>query len=379
MKTKNKSLFIMALLFACVMLCFGLVPALTPALSPDAAIPFPGLSASLPLLFIGGGIKRMGGMSGSHLFGEKIFEWSKIMDIPMAERKEAIVGAASHFMKKVQARSLKFVGPDTNLMGVAPIAFVMSDTIKTPDRGYELIFPEYDMRASQNDHFDMMDVSGGVTFYQQLPGEEAKLSKLPSAAKTSVSMLRFTGGYAILDDWIRFNKWYLIDELTSSTIKKWFTMKAVIFYGLMVALSSGINESFATDDATTINNACAKILEDLEAAGYDVDENSEFVVTCNPKLKQRVYKALAASFLAPNTNVNQVLNNINTVVTTTKIANTSYYVSLPAGKNKRGEWDDLNLRPPQRNELVLGASHVWTGAFNGIIGEAKQHRRCALS
>jgi hypothetical protein len=46
---------------------------------------------------------------------------------------------------------------------------------------------------------------------------------------------------------------------------------------------------------------------------------------------------------------------------------------------QRGEWEDLNTREPQRNELKLGADHVWTGAYNGVIGETKQFRRCALT
>ncbi|MBC8413148.1 MAG: hypothetical protein ISR96_02335 [Nitrospira sp.] len=45
----------------------------------------------------------------------------------------------------------------------------------------------------------------------------------------------------------------------------------------------------------------------------------------------------------------------------------------------RGEWEDLNTRPPQRNELKFGADHVWTGSYNAIIAEKKQHKKCLLS
>jgi len=57
------------------------------------------------------------------------------------------------------------------------------------------------------------------------------------------------------------------------------------------------------------------------------------------------------------------------MVTTTKVAATSYYVCLPGQKAQRGEWEDLTTREPQRNELKLGADHVWTGAYNGVIAE----------
>lgn len=316
------------------------------------------------------------------LFGTKVFDWQKIHGIPERDRRDAIIGAAQAYINKINTTPVggeKVVGPDSNLMSAIPVVLVMSDTLKSPDRGYELLFSEVDMRASQNDSFDVLDVTGGVTFYQKLPGQEVKLSEIPISAKTAVGMLRFVGGFNVLDDWIRFNKHYLIDQLFADTVLRWWGNKATIFYGLLTVLGAGINESFATDDVTTINNACAQILSDLQAAGYAVDENSQFVITCNPKLRARIFKAITSTFLLPNTNNNQIVFNISTVISTTKIANTSYYVSLPGGKNQRGEWEDLNLRPPQRDELQLGAAHVWTGGYNGIIGEAKQHKRCALA
>lgn len=327
------------------------------------------------------------------LYGTKIIDWGKktpdgrsIRDFPIETQKTMILKAVSAFMQKTKNTPVdknviggKLAGTDSNLSGVTPVVLVMSDTIKSPDRGYEILFKEVDMRASTSKSFDMLDVSGGVTFYQHDEGQEAKLSAIPTSSKTPVSLVRFTGGYNILDDWLRYNEYYKIDELTEDTMRKWWDKKATIFYGLMVALSAGINQTFATDDITTINNACSTILTDLAAAGHAVDENSQFVITCNPLLRGRIFKAINASFTNPNANNSKIVYNIQTVISTTKIANTSYYVSLPGGKNKRGEWEDLNLRPAQRNELVLGAAHVWTGAYNGIIGEAAQHRRLALS
>ncbi len=317
------------------------------------------------------------------LFGKKIIDWSKIGDVAPDERKAKILGAVSHFMKSVADmpyQNVKFAGADPNLTSSdAPIIARFSDTVDAPDRGYEMLFDEVDLRSSTSKSFDILDVSGGVTFYQQLSGEEAILSKLPSAAKAAVSMLRLTGGFPILDDWLRFNEYYKIDELTADTVKRWYDKKATLFYGLLTALSSAINQAFDTDDVTTINNACAAIIVALDDAGYSVDGTNKFYITCHPNLKMRLMKALAASFINPNANNNEIVWPIAGMITTTKIANTSYYVSLPGLKNKRGEWEDLNAREPQRNELKLGADHVWTGAYNGAIGEAKQHKRCALS
>jgi hypothetical protein len=317
------------------------------------------------------------------LYGKKVIDWEKINDIPPDQRKAKIVGAIAHFMKKLNDlphSNVKIMGADSSLTGSDnPVMYKLTDTIATPDRGYEMLFRELDMRQSTSKSFDVMDVSGGVTFYQQAPGERAKLSQLPSAAKTSVSMLRYTGGFAILDDWLRFNEYYKIDELTADTVVRWFDQKATLMYGLITALGAGINQAFSTDDVTTINNACVGIQTDMAAAGYPVPENPQFYIVAHPLLKMRLMKALASAFINPNTNNNQIVWPIAGVVNTTKIASTSYYVCLPGVKNMKGEWEDLNARPAQRDELKLGADHVWTGAYNASIGESKQWKRCALS
>ncbi len=325
------------------------------------------------------------------LNGKKIIDWKGLAQIPPALQKEKILEAISAGFKAVAETPLlgvsatkvlgsKIIGADPSLISAAPpIIMTSTDTVEAPDRGYEALFAEVDMRQATSKTFELLDISGGVTFYQQLAGEEAKLSRLPTGAKANVGMLRFTGGFPILDDWLRFNEFYKIDELTADTFNKWYDKKADLFYGLLAAMSSGINEAFATDDVTTINNACAKIITDMQAAGYGVSAASGFYITCHPNLLARVYKALAAVFTNPNANNNQIVWMIKGVIPTAKIAATSYYVSLPGLKSKRGEWEDLNTREPQRSELKLGADHVWTGAYNGAIGEAKQHRRCALS
>ena len=321
-----------------------------------------------------------------NIFGKQFIDWGKLQQVAESARKEKILEAISLGLKSIAAQPLqmleasKFVGADPTLLrGTPPIVMVGTDTVNEPDRGYEALFAMVDMLNSTSKTFEIASVTGGVTFYQVLPGEEAKLSKLPSVGKVDVSMLRFIGGFAILDDWLRFNELYKIDDLTRDTVTRWYDKKATLFYGLLTALGAGVNQAFATDDVTTINNAAAQILVDMEAAGYAVSAASKFYITCHPTLLARIYKALAAVFTNPNTNNNQIVYNIAGVIPTAKIASTSYYVALPGIKAKRGEWENLNTRPAQRNELVLGADHVWTGAYNGAIAETKQFRRCALS
>jgi hypothetical protein len=320
------------------------------------------------------------------IFGKQFVDFSKLHQVAESARREKILEAISAGFKSLATEGLamvsaeKFVGADPALLRSAPpIIMTGTDTVNAPDRGYEALFAEVDMRQSTSKTFEIANITGGITFYQINPGEEAKLSQLPTAGKVDVGMLRFIGGFAILDDWLRFNELYKIADLTTDTVTRWYDQKADLFYGLIEALGAGVNQTFVTDDVTTINNACSQIIVDMEAAGYAVSAASKFYITCHPSLLARVYKALAAVFTNPNTNNNQIVYNIAGVIPSAKIAATSYYVSLPGLKAKRGEWEDLNTRPAQRNELVLGADHVWTGAYNGAIAETKQFRRCALS
>lgn len=320
------------------------------------------------------------------IFGKQFVDFSKLHQVAESARREKILEAISAGFKSLATEGLsmisaeKFVGADPALLRSAPpIIMTGTDTVNAPDRGYEALFAEVDMRQSTSKTFEIANITGGITFYQVNPGEEAKLSKLPTAGKVDVGMLRFIGGFAILDDWLRFNELYKIADLTTDTVTRWYDLKADLFYGLIEALGAGVNQTFVTDDVTTINNACSQIITDLAAAGYAVSAGSKFYITCHPSLLARVYKALAAVFTNPNTNNNQIVYNIAGVIPSAKIAATSYYVTLPGLKAKRGEWEDLNTRPAQRNELVLGADHVWTGAYNGAIAETKQFRRCALS
>lgn len=323
------------------------------------------------------------------IFGKQIIDWEKLHQVPESARREKILQAISVGLKSIAKDPLKmlsavsaekFIGADVNLLrNGPPIVMTGTDTVNQPDRGYEALFAMVDMLSSTSKTFEIANITGGITFYQVAPGEEAKLSRLPSAGLTNVGMLRFIGGFAILDDWLRFNELYKIDDLTTDTVTRWYDQKANLFYGLLTAMSSGINQAFATDDVTTINNAASQIITDMTAAGYAVSAASQMYIVCHPTLLARIYKALAAVFTNPNSNNNQIVYNIAGVIPSAKIASTSYYVALPGIKAKRGEWENLNTRPAQRNELVLGADHVWTGAYNGAIAETKQFRRCALS
>ncbi len=327
------------------------------------------------------------------LIANKVFDWQAFNKLKEEknltydqQRKIIVEAAAEHFIKRAK-QPLKFeqyvgekvAGADVNLMGAKPV-FLVRFSPDEPDRGYEVIFREFNMRSSTNRTFNLLNVTGGVTYQQIEPGEQAEMTRVPASTLTPVTGLRFIGGYTILDDWLKFNEYYMIEQLTEEAEDSWWDDKATIFYNLMVALSSGINEAFDTSIAKTINNGIVNLIAALVAKGVRrVNSNSSFIITCNEADRYVILEALTATFSTPNTNRVPVIYNIQAVVPTTKVASGNFYISLPLGKNGRGEWEDFNARPVQRDELKLGADHVWTGMYNGIIAEEDQHRRCATS
>jgi hypothetical protein len=315
------------------------------------------------------------------MFNKDLINWAGLKDVDPEKAKDTVLDAAAAAVKRLVSdiNGMKMVGVEPAFMGTPPVIEVHSDTLHAPDKGYEVLFDEVDMRASSSDTFEILGISGGARFYQMKRGDKAELSRLPEGDMANVKYLRFTGGFAILDDWLRFNQHYKIDELIRDTTIRWYEQKAELFYGLLTAMDSSINLAFDESLGNTVDKACAQILMDLKAEGYAVSDGAGFYITVNPMKKRAVIKALAARFDSPNSNADEISANIKGVISSVHYPADSFMVSLAGHKNKRGEWEDLNTRPPQRDELSLGADHVWTGAYNGAIAEPKQHRRCAWS
>jgi len=320
------------------------------------------------------------------LYGRPIFDWKAVKEFGTEkELMAAIMERFTDFCKELSGAPLqtkalfgeKFTGADSNLAGASPVVLVHYDRT-TPDRGYEKIFDPIDMRQSRSKTFEILNVSGGVTYYETKDGEPAKLSRIPTTAKTAVEAIRYTGGFSVLDDYLRYNEYYKIDQLAAQAVRDWYKKRATLMYALVTALT-GIDQAFDTNDMTTINNACANILNDLDAAGYDVGDGSEFVILCNPLLKGRMLKAIKAAYENPGNNAQKIEYSITALVTTPKVSSSNYWVGLPGEKARLGDWEDLNARPAQRNEMLLGSDNVWTGAYNAAIGEKKQFKKCALS
>lgn len=269
----------------------------------------------------------------------------------------------------------KFIPSDPNLAGNAPIVSVYSNTAEN-DFGYERLYDFVDMRQSTSKTFEILDVSNGITFVQTKEGEPAKVRDI-STGTSEVGFLKYMGALGFLDDWWRFNQYYLIDEMVIDVRAKYYATMSQVHYELITNLTS-IDQGFNTDDVTTINDAQAQILVDLKGKGYAIPENPIFKIACGAKLKARLAKAIAAAFTNPNTNNNQIAYVVDEVIGTTNLSDSYYWVILPGIKMKRAIWNDLNSES-QRDSLRRAEDISWEGKFNAAIGDKKQVRRCLLA
>lgn len=252
------------------------------------------------------------------------------------------------------------------------------------DMGYTAAFDFVDMRNSMNDTFEVLDANNGVTFTQKKAGEAVKIRRGVTENVLPVKYVTFADGVGILDDWLRFQKWWAVSDTVSEFNAKAWDKKAQWHYDLFTALGSGVNVAFDTDDTKTLNKAAAGILRKVRDKGYGAGQNAGFIIVCAPEDVGRITKMLTATagslLVAYNANVQPINVRVQTVVASTYIpANVGgYYLVLPGRKLKRADWLNLQIES-QRNVYVRANDYVGTFQTNAVIGDADQVARVLFS
>ncbi|HET6805319.1 MAG TPA: hypothetical protein VFH59_07770 [Frateuria sp.] len=324
---------------------------------------------SLPSLFLelGGtprlqvdkdsGIKVFGGPGGS-------------LVVPTAERVKA-------------ALSTKWAvpGDNPNLVDASNrVVEFFHTNMPEMDLGYTQAFDFVDMRSSTLDSFDILDANQGITFTQRKAGEEVKIRRGVTDSKMSVGVCTFADGVGILDDWLRFQKWWAVSDTVAEFNAKAWDKKAEWHYNLLSALSAGVNVAFDTDDTVTLNKASAQILRAVKDKGYAAGQNAGFVIYCAPEKVGRITKMLTASagslIVAYQANMQPITVRVQAVIATTHIPASlnGYYLVLPGRKLKRADWKDLSLESA-RNIYARANDYVGTFQTNAAIGDTDQVAR----
>jgi hypothetical protein len=329
---------------------------------------------------------------------ERVFNWQGLKELGTRDEQLLAVKTAlalyfirplvasgdvvlpSEQVKALEAMGVKLTTPSNtaNTSARTPVVAGTFNALPPEDFGFMSLFDMVDMRGIPQSQFEILDTTNAISFTQRKPGEEAKIYEV-SDAKAVVSFLEFAAGLGFLDVWFQFQQFYKFDDAAMQVRNKYYDQMAALHYGLFTALGAGVNQAFSATDSETIDNACNQIISDCKGKGYFTTERPQFTVVCNPGLARRLTKAIWPLAVNPNDTGSQPpINNINNLVQTWQLPNTSYYVVLPGNKLKRGVWMDLQVESA-RDILKSAEDFVWKGQYNAAIGDSQQVRRNSLS
>lgn len=248
------------------------------------------------------------------------------------------------------------------------------------DLGWTNLFQLVDLRGSNQDTFEILDTNAGISYEQIAPGAKIKVRREFSENATPVKYLTYGDGIGILDDWLRFQRFWNVEQVTAEARAKAWDKQAELHYGLFTGLSSAVNYSFATDDTQTFNGAAAQILRNVHGKGYGAGQNASFWILCAPEHVGRILKMLEArsgsQIVATQTNAQPLAYNVAGVIASTYVPSnsTGYYLTLPGRKIQRGVWKDLTVES-DRDIYSRAQDWVFHLQFNAAIGDTAQVRR----
>lgn len=261
------------------------------------------------------------------------------------------------------------------------------------DTGYEQIFNMMDMRDTDRNGFDIMDVISGLAFALVPEGQKAKIYKM-SGAKVSVTLDMYGAGLGwsrrLFDD----KEYWNIEDNATEFRNKAFSSKAQDFYDLIEATAATYDLSWqavtpsgvantdkdydAIRDSNTINKACENILIRLKDLGMGVTANSEFIILAPIQLRGRLPRALNIVQQPFADSTQRTFYNTRTVYTLMLTNTTKYYVIFPKNKIKGAIRMDLTVYSDFDPESYADIAVGWQ-RYGGAIGELKQIVRCSTS
>jgi len=297
---------------------------------------------------------------------------------------EKLKSAAAAHAKGFQTPGATGTTPGTQVVDPYQIERYIEGTAEL-DLGYEDIFALVDMRGTKKDNFTIYGASQDCVWAERKPGESTVIYPMggDKTKELQVDMMEFAAGLGILDRWLEFEQFWHVDEALADFRQKMFVMKALVFYGMVEALSAGINQAFVTNDIKTMNAGMVAIAKALRTKGYPI-ANPKFGILAPLDLTERLDYAMASVRIPYAVVDNQVASfvfPIDKVTTTLNLTATDkYYVYLRStvNKAKRGEWKDLTVET-ERDMLKSATDIGGVVQFGGGIGEPDQFRRCSIS
>lgn len=250
------------------------------------------------------------------------------------------------------------------------------------DFGYLASFTRINLIGSNQDSFKMNTTSVGVTWTQRNPGDRTLVRREFAEGEATVGMLEFTAAIGILDVWLQFNQFYRVEEVINEFIVAAHVKRSSLHYALITATTN--EEAFATDDATTYNNACSTMIQACKSKGYGFGANPVIDLYVDTKRAGRVLAMLEATRGSLSVGYGTqdqpiVLSPRNIVITPTlSTSGTGYYLVLPGGKLKTADW--LAMQIESKRDITVSATD-WHGKeqYNCASGDANQIIRAKFS
>ncbi len=260
------------------------------------------------------------------------------------------------------------------------------------DTAWEQVFKLIDLRNSNRDSFDILDVISGLRFNRVPEGLKAQIYKM-SGAKVTVTLDMYAAGLGWSRRLFMNKEYWTIEDNAIEFRNKAFESKAQDHYDLIENIPATYDLAWQavtgaipnTDkdyvpirDINTINKACENILIRLQDLGMSVSPNSEFLILAPIQNIGRIRRALGIvqqAFAGSTTQINYNVRPLYTLMFT----NTSdYYVILPGNKIQTANRMDLTVFSDFDIESFTDIAVGWQW-YGGAIGEIKQIVRCSTS
>lgn len=250
------------------------------------------------------------------------------------------------------------------------------------DLGWTNLFRLVDMRSANQDAFEIFTGSFPVTFKQRAPGEKIEIARVPAETEMRVPMVEYGAGVGVLDNWLRYNKWWSVEEVVTGFRATSWDHMARSHYGLLTGLGAGINFAKLPDDefgSATLNAAAAYIYRQQQHQGTGVTTSTPLWIVTSPEkvgYVTRMLEVTRGSLMAGYSGREPVNTTIAGVIASTHVAadDSGYYLVLPGRRLARGLWQDLQI---ERNRDIYKRAEdlVGTMQYNAIVGDTTQVRR----
>lgn len=237
------------------------------------------------------------------------------------------------------------------------------------------LFRYIDKRQSKNPTHKFASISAsGIVFEQKRDGQEVRLRRVSAGSPTSLESTTWEGALGLDDEAKRFDDYGVFEQNIQTVPAIYRDKQATVLATLLTALGAGVNEAWATDLITTINNGCASILENA-GTELGLPDNPEFTLVYNPRRASMVRQALISDLTLANDNSskNQLEFNIRPVKTR-KIDTANMYLTIPGYDMVLAEWDPLFAEYGRDHNRGMDA-HIYRGRWNAGIGNTNQIRR----